>query len=240
MVGNIIEPLNVGSGGGSADPDDYFDPVTHTATEANFIAFLEAGGKYDDKSLVGYKVVLSNTYTYNGGTWIIADVNHDSTNTGQENCYDLISQDCINPGVSYGSTDYQWRGSNVRTWLNSTFYRGFSSNLKNRLMNPKYNSDNTWYTDDIVIIPSFIEANGNVPTDYSSYIVSEGVKYPIFESGSSDRIKYQSGTSTTVRWWTRSRLTNNSNYVCDVKVNGDMGSGAYSNNRYLAPILRVS
>ena len=236
MVGNIIEPLNIASGGGSFDPDNYFDPTTHIATESNFIKLLEDG--YYEESLIGYKVQLSNSTDYNNGTWIIADVNHDSDNTGQTDCYDLISQDCFY-STTFGSNQ-NWRSSTPRKWLNSTFYRGFSSNLKNRLMNPKYNSDNTWYTDDIVIIPSFIEVNGNVPTDYSSYIVSEGVKYPIFESGSSDRIKYQSGTSTTVRWWTRSRLTNNSNYVCDVKVNGDMGSGAYSNNRYLAPILRVS
>ena len=26
MVGNIIEPLNIASGGGSFDPDNYFDP----------------------------------------------------------------------------------------------------------------------------------------------------------------------------------------------------------------------
>ena len=227
---NIVKPIN---------PDDYFDPSTHTATEANFIAFLEAGGKYDDKSLVGYMVQLGNSVDYNNGLWVIADVNHDSANTGQTGCYDLISQDCISPGVAYGSSNNQWRSSNVRTWLNGTFYNGFSNNLKNRLMNPKYNSDNTWYTDDIVIIPSFIEVNGNVPTDYSSYIVSEGVKYPIFESGSSSRIKNQFGGSAYY-WWTRSRYTSNSGNVWVVSTGGSVTYYRYSISYYLAPLLRIS
>lgn len=218
------------------NPDDYFDPTTHTATEADFLAFLEAGGKYDDTSLIGYKVVLSNTAAYNNGIWIIADVNHDSANTGQSNCYDLISQDCINPGVAYGSSNNQWRSSNVRTWLNSTFYNGFSNAFKNRLLNPKYNSDGDWYIDDKIIEPSFTEVNGNVPTDFSSITIVEGVKYPIFESGSSSREKNSFGQGTVYYWWTRSkyRSTNIWYVLRDMSNMND-----YTTIFYLAPILRV-
>ena len=239
MVGNIIEPLNVGSGGGgSVDPDDYFDPVTHTATEANFIAFLEAGGKYDDTSLIGYKVVLSNTSAYNNGVRIIADINHDSANTGQTNCYDLIAENVIKPKIAYGN-DNLWRNSTIRTWLNSTFYSGFSSNFKNKLINIKYNSENTWYTDDKIIIPSYIELNGNVPTSYSGYIV-EGVKYPVFESGSSSRIKILSGTSDASNWWTRSRDTKGNNYIWYAMSDGTIGSTVYYYTLAFAPMLRIS
>ncbi len=216
------------------DPDSAFDPVTHVATEAAFIQLLEHG-VYDSK-YIGYKVQLGNSVNYNNGLWVIADVNHDSENTGQSNCYDLISEDCFY-NTTFSSSNNQWRSSTPRTWLNGTFYNGFSSNLKNRLMNPKYNSQGTWYTDDYVILPSFIEVNGNVPTNFSNVVV-EGVKYPIFESGSSSRIKNRFGGSAYY-WWTRSRSTSGSSYVWFVYSDGSMTSSYYDSYYNLAPLMRV-
>ena len=188
MVGTIhrreqvkIEPFN---------PDDMFDE-NHVATEVNFIQLLEHG-VYDSK-YIGYKVQLGNSVDYNNGLWIIADVNHNSVNTGQTNCYDLISQDCFH-STSFGS-DQNWRSSTPRTYLNGTFYSGFSTEFKNHILNPKYNSQGTWYTDDYVILPSYKEVNGGT----SSYQDNEGVAYPIFTDNAS-RIKYESGTSTA-RYW---------------------------------------
>ena len=233
MIGNVIAPLEGHKV--PVNPDNYFDPTTHIATEANFIAFLNTGTYTED--VIGYKVTLSNSSAYNGGTWIIADVNHDSGNTGQTGCYDLISQDCINPGSSFGNTQY-WRSSNVRTWSNGTFYSGFSSNLKNRLMNPKYNSDGSWYTDDIVIIPSFIEVNGTTGTSETNY-VTEGVAYPIFTDDNS-RIKNQFNSSAYY-WWTRSRCTSDSGRVWFVYTTGILGYGGYYSDSWgVALVLRIS
>jgi len=140
MVGTIhrreqvkIEPFN---------PNNAFDPVTHIATEANFIKFLDCG-IYDTK-YIGYKVQLSNSVEYNNGLWVIADVNHDSENTGQSNCYDLISEGCFHSAAfSSISPRNSWRNSTTRTWLNNTFYPGFSTKFKNHILNPKYNSQGT-------------------------------------------------------------------------------------------------
>ena len=224
MVGTIhrreqvkIEPF---------DPNNAFDPVTHIATEANFIKFLDCG-IYDSK-YIGYKVQLSNSVDYNNGIWIIADVNHDSTNTGQSNCYDLISQDCFY-STKFGS-NRNWRNSTPRTWLNNTFYPGFSNDFKPHILNPKYNSQGTWYTDDHVILPSFIEVNGTTGTS-STYYDSEGTPYPIFTDNAS-RKKQGLG------WWTRSRHIGSSSYVW--YASGSMDYGSYSYSFYLAPILRVS
>ena len=221
---------------GKKNPDDYFDPVTHIATEENFIKFLECG-VYDSK-YIGYKVILTNSAQYNNGTWIIADVNHDSSNTGQTGCYDLISQDCFY-SIAYGSNQ-NWRSSTPRTYLNGTFYSGFSSAFKAHMICPKYKSQSTWYTDDYVILPSKVEVNGGTSTTDS-----EGVAYPIFTGtagtgSNTSRIKYQSGTSTARSWWTRSRITSVSSYVWYVDSGGSMGNSSYSISRYLAPLLRVS
>lgn len=211
------------------NPDACFDPVTHVATEAAFIQLLQHG-VYDSK-YIGYKVQLGNSVDYNNGLWVIADVNHDSANTGQTNCYDLISQDCFY-STSFG--DQNWRSSTPRTWLNNTFYPGFSTEFKNHILNPKYNSQGTWYTDDKIILPSYKEVSGGS----SSYQDNEGVAYPIFTDNAS-RIKYQNGTSTTRSWWMRSRYTGSSDRVWIVNSDGSTYNNYYYGSRYLAPLMRV-
>jgi len=219
----------------SFNPDDMFDE-NHTATEENFIRLLE-NGVYDSK-YIGYKVQLSNSVDYNNGLWVIADVDHDSANTGQTGCYDLISEECFHSTV-FSSSNNQWRSSTPRTWLNNTFYPGFSTEYNNHILNPKYNSQGTWYTDDKIILPSKVEVNGGT----ASYTDNEGVVYPIFtgtaETGSnSSRIKKYNGSAS--RWWTRSCYTGTSNRVWTVYTDGSMYINTYNNSFYLAPILRVS
>ena len=230
MIGNVIAPFE-GVYIEPFDPDNVFDPTTHIATEENFIQLLEHG-IYDSK-YIGYKVTLTNSAQYNNGTWIIADVNHDSSNTGQTNCYDLISVDCINPGISFGSSQ-NWRDSNMRTWLNGTFYNGLSSDIKSRIMNIKYNSQGTWYNDDKIIIPSCTELNYS-----NTYAAVEGIRYPIF-TDSTSRVKKQFGTTNTYYWWTRSRYTANINIVWDVLTDGTLYSDGYYISLYVVPTLRVS
>ena len=229
MIGNIIAPFE-----GvyiPPSPDDFFDPTTHIATEENFIKFLQAGIYTSD--VIGYKVQLGNSVEYNNGLWVIADVDHDSTNTGQTNCYDLISQDCFY-STSFGRNQ-NWRDSTPRTYLNGTFYSGFSSAFKAHILNPKYNSQGTWYTDDYVILPSYKEVNGGTSTAQDN----EGVGYPIFTDNTS-RVKNQSDTSTTRIWWTRSRDNRGSSSVWTVSASGSMNYGSYSYSRYLAPLIRTS
>lgn len=235
MVGNIIEPINVSGGSGPVDPDDYFDPVTHVATEENFIKFL--GCEVYDSKYIGYGVQLSNSVEYNDGVWIIADVDHDSANTGQSNCYDLISKDCFH-GIEYSSSKYNsWRGGSIRNWLNNTFYTGFSSAFKARMLNPKYKSYNSWYDDDYIIIPSGAEVNGG------TFTYQEGVPYPIFtgsagQTADLSRTKYQSGTSSTGTWWLRTASPNMSYYFV-VTGDGRLYYYQYNSYNFIAPLMRV-
>lgn len=184
-----VKPWYKKSGG---NPDDYFDPVTHIATESNFIKFLDCG-VYDSK-YIGYGVQFDDL-----GLWTIADVNHDSTNTGQANCYDLISG-CYNfyltKWAADRNTDYY--ASNIRTYINAR-YDLFSNDIKSRLMKLKYKSVNTWYDTDYIVVPSLIEVGGSAQSGYPS----EGIRYPIFAytNGATDtRVKTYNGR---VPWWTR-------------------------------------
>ena len=212
------------------DPDSAFDPVTHVATEAAFIQLLEHG-VYDSK-YIGYKVQLGNSVDYNNGLWVIADVNHDSENTGQTNCYDLISVDCFHY-TSYSDVSQDWRSSTVRTWLNNTFYPGFSNDIKSHITNIKYNSKSSWYTDDKIILLSYNEINGATSSYYPD---NEGVAYPIFTDNNS-RIKYQSGTA--YNWWTRSRHTYRDTNVWNVITSGSVSYEIFTSSCRLAPLMRV-
>lgn len=213
------------------NPDDCFDPDTHIATEENFIKFLECG-VYDSK-YIGYKVQLGNSVEYNNRLWVIADVNHDSANTGQTDCYDLISQDCFH-SIIFGSSN-TWRESSPRTWLNNSFYPGFSTDFKTHMLNPKYNSQGTWYNDDKIIIPSFIEVNGTTGTSSRDYD-TEGIPYPIFTDNNS-RVKNPSYNY----WETRSRNTwGYASYGEVWCVRGELTLYGCNYNTYLAPILRIS
>lgn len=211
------------------DPDSAFDPDTHIATEAAFIQLLQHG-VYDSK-YIGYKVQLGNSVDYNNGLWVIADVNH---NAGQPNTYDLISQDCFHSGT-FGSNI--WRNSTFRTWLNNTFYPGFSTEFKNHVSNITYDSNGSTYNDDKIILPSFTEVNGITGTSATNFVV-EGTAYPIFTDNNS-RKKYQTGTTSYGGWWTRSRHTYYNGYVWYVGSNGSMCYDEYGYNSYLAPLMRV-
>ena len=213
------------------DPTSIFD-LNNTTTEELFIILLNRG--IYDSSIVGKFVTLSNSVDYNNGKYVIADVNHDSANTGQTGCYDLISVNCFHY-AAFGSSK-QWRSSSLRTWLNNTFYLGFSSNFQIHIMNIKYKSLSYWYEDDKIIIPSYKEVNGG-----TSGYTAEGASYPIFTNDSS-RLKYEPGLTYGSSWPTRTPLTSASDdYIWIVGSDGSMlDYGNYTVARPNVPLLRVS
>lgn len=213
--------------------DRYFDPVTRTATEYNFGLFLNS--KVYSKAAIGCKVTLANSVDYNGGTWIIADVNHDAN---QRNSYDLISLEGF--GAQAFNTDEvssYWRDSTIRTWLNETFYDGFNSSFKTHMMNIRYDSNDSSYNDDRIILPSFIEVGFTI--NDTGYYIPEGTKYPIFTDDAS-RVRYTFGTTDANRWWTRSRDTETDGIIWAALEDGSFYHGG-SNFIYNATaVMRVS
>ena len=180
---------------------------------------------------------LGNSVDYNNGLWVIADVDHDSENTGQTNCYDLISVDCFY-NINYSVLSQTWSSSNVYKWLKNTFYPGFSADIKSHMMYIKYNSQGSWYENSRVISPSYTELNGDVNNIYATgYNDVEGVKYPIFNNGKSTRIKQSSGSNQI--WWTRSRYTSNSNGVWCVVEDGSTYSYNFTGSYYTVALMRV-
>ena len=216
------------------DPDNYFDPITHIATESHFIKLLEDGFYTED--VIGYKVQLGNSTNYNNGIWVIADVNHDSENTEQTDCYDLISE---NSFYEYSYFMPHWRSSNPRTWLNYDFYNGFNTSFKEHMLNPKYRSvhaTGNWFSDDKIILPSFTEMGFGNNYSYVSY--TEGIAYPIFTNNAS-RIKKIFNSNTSSNYWTRSLYTSVDTYIVYINSSGNFNAASYEGSFYLAPVIRV-
>ena len=232
MIGNIKRYNGMSSGGGGEfNPDDMFDE-NHVATEENFIQLLDHE-VYDSK-YIGYKVQLSNSCEYDNGLWVIADVDHDSANTGQTNCYDLISQDCFyNTKFGTNATNCYWymkMGYNsVRNWLNSSFYEGFSDDFKVHMLDLKHHSNNYWIESKL-IIPCCKELGGLASSTY------QGTTYSIL-SGGSAKVKLIFGTSTKGSYWTRESGTNSNQYYVD--TSGSLVYQFYQYYAYVAPIMRV-
>lgn len=220
--------------------NQYFDPTTRTATEANFIAFLERG--LYTPLVKGYKVQLSNSVGYNNGTWIIVDVNHDPN---QPNTYDLMNADIFNKmDFTAAISNNIWRDSTIRTWLNNTFYTGFSSTFKNHINTIRYESNGSVYEDDRIIIPSATELNITVDSSGTEGVdfVREGYVYSAFNNRAS-RIKKVFNTNNADSYWTRSRCIYDEHpMVWFVASNGQLNPMAaeYGNTMYVCSILRVS
>ena len=137
----------------------------------------------------------------------------------------------------FGGTS-TWRNSTVRTWLNSTFYPGFSSDFKSRMLQIKYNSQKEWYNDDYIILLSFNEVNNGGTA--SAYSDNEGLPYPIFTNDTSRKKYAFGGDGSYNRWWTRSRTNSGKYNAYYVSNSGSLSYGdAASLQNYLAPLIRV-
>ena len=163
MIGNVIKPKS-----GNVE-------YPLVLTENEFIDVLNQG--IYTYNLLGHRVTLNNSQNNSEGNpvWIIADVNHDSANTGQTNCYDLMAVGAVQT-YRESFSGQSWRNSTTRTWLNSTYLNGFSSALQSHIINMKYNSNGSWYTDDKIILPSLKEMVGS---SYQNMTFTEGEIYPV-------------------------------------------------------------
>lgn len=209
----------------SGNPDDYFDPVTHIATEENFIKFLDCG-VYDSK-YIGYGVTLGNSYENDGGLWKIIDVNHDSSNTLQTDCYDLMSTKVV---LKISDGQINWNSSTTRSKLNGDFYNGFSSTFRNRIMRLVYNYRMNWQSDYLINL-SYTELTGE-----ESYYGREGRQYEALNTNSKRMMDDNYRTRTPYEPQTYYV------YLYVVKSTGivDQSNISYSSNRTgSAPIMRV-
>lgn len=238
MIGNIKPKFS----GNIVKPSDSKNlPEPGNLTEEEFISILDAG-VYDTK-YIGSKVTINNSYSEyaSNNIYTIADANHDSANTGQNNCYDLIA-DCVirrelaNTNFDSSSSDSLYK------YLNNTFYYGFNTNFINHIMQMRFpisaNYSSQWVTL-YITIPSTAEVN--LVSKY--YWTPLGIPYPIFTDNDSRKRKYPDNEEYYSSYWARDYAGtgiygSNKYYYIDNTGVTYTASGSYD-KMYFVPLFRV-
>lgn len=209
----------------------YFDSKTHIATEKQFIDFLNAG--IYTRDVIGFKVQINiNDYSLflpqgenskNTLLFTIADLDHDYENTVfRTRYYDLICDTPIRESI-FGET-YNYRSSDIRAFLTTSFYMRLSSEVKDHAIYFSYKYNDSWYRDDKIIILSGTEMGSNFDD-----LLEEGVKYPIFND--------KSHRSKGKCYWTRSGCGDN---VYAINEYGYIVNYLCRSRAFMIPVLRLS
>lgn len=183
------------------------------------------------KDYIGRMVRLTNSEA-DTEEWIIADVNHNST----EGTVDLFPAKILKTNMQFSTASQLYSLSDLRDWLNDKFYNGFTEDVRNAIVDQQFLS-NGEILKDKVKCPSLIELG--IKYDY---LIKEGSIYPIF----GDEVKYNVNKSSIfknnngngVHYWTRSRYTGNSNRVWIVYYSGYCGGFGYSNYNAVVACIR--
>lgn len=215
MVGNIIHKGN--------NAKEY--PLV--LTEAEFLEILNKG--IYTYNLLGHQVALSNSQATSGTNlnYMIVDLNHDSN---QLNTYDLMAVDTV-AQRAFGNSNY-WRNSGIRTWLNGTYISGFSASIQSHIINMRYNSNGTIYTDDKIIMPSITEITGDKYD--SSYTKNEGTLYPVVPA------YIRKYTNSSYQWMTRT-CDSGAVYLWGINNLGSLwvNGNSYNTSNCVVPLFRV-
>ena len=128
----------------------------------------------------------------------------------------------------------------LRTWLTTTFYNGFTTEVQNAIKVQSFPSNGETLNDKVKC-PSLNEI-GCRDSSVTPYCIEEGTIYPIFGTqqlrpNNLAIYKYTSGN--TMHYWTRSRNTGNSHGVWYVDNSGYCNNLDYGYGRSLAVVACI-
>ena len=185
------------------------------------------------KDDIGKTVYISNSVAA-CQEWRIADINHDDT-TGTVDLFPkYLLEDTVRP-FSDGTIYY--KNSNLRTWLNTTFYDGFTEEVKNAIKTQSFPS-NYETLNDKVKCPSITEI-GSRDSLYEACTIEEGTIYPIFgnqQSRPNDLALYKHTNGNSNNYWTRSRCIGNDNFIINASKNCNKSNPYYVSSAVVACI----
>lgn len=154
-----------------------------------------------------------------------------------ENHYILVSRDCID-AMEMDSTEGKevtWENSELRKWLNSTFYdSAFSDEEKDKIVLSEVEaSDNVYYG-------SF---GGNSTEDYVYLLSEDECKEYIYSKGITTNITkyaFSIGVDKTTRFWLRTPGLNQWNSEFGF-IDGAVETKGWSNSNklYVRPVIRI-
>ena len=162
-------------------------------------------------------------------------MNHDGT-TGTVDLFPKYLLENITR-VFDNNTQY-YKNSSLRTWLTTTFYNGFTTEVQNAIKVQSFPSNGETLNDKVKC-PSLNEVGCN--KIYESYVIAEGTIYPIFGTQQlrpNNLAIYKCTSGDTMNYWTRSRYTDNSSGVWIVNYDGYCSSHNFHNSIAVVACIR--
>ena len=156
MAERLCNLKKYSQGGGSSELEELL--AKSQLTESDMIKILDKGWFYS--AFIGSEVVIDNSSALSN-VYQIIDLGHD--NSG--NAFDLMAKTSVYTATTFGSSE-NYSASSIRTWLNGTYYDGFSADMQSHIVTMVVNSNNTTLNDKVKL-PSYTEYgfssyNGNV------------------------------------------------------------------------------
>lgn len=141
-----------------------------------------------------------------------------------------------------------WGKTELRTWLNGTFYYAFPDVLKEniKVTTVKYDSlyhynssvaGETSTCSDKLWIPSYQEIKGEGSSFPNLNSGIEGTRFDAYTNGKSLLKKYINGGESL--WWLRTRSNNNKYAFYLISSNGSVSSVASNQNAYFSPCFCI-
>lgn len=203
-----------------------------TAPWEDIIAIAEAGNA---ASVFAVGDERTETITVAGVaetiTWVIAGFgcsNLSGDFNGLQSNIDIVAKHAltttrkIQTGTSYAET---YNGSNLASWLESTFYNALPEALRNGIKTKGWSSYLKWHC----WIPSIKEV-GLSGADSAVTEDSYGSAFPLFSSNSR-RIRTQGPSGSAVKYWLRDLYNSSGTYYnCAVATTGAYGSRGNQRN----------
>ena len=205
------------------------DPTKDTFTEEEFLSVIVDGNQ--SKMHIGALITLSNSYC---STYEVIGINHDDT----ANTVDIMAHTQV--GNRLFGTSQVYSSSNIRTWINNTYFNAFSDNIRNAAKTMAVVTNGSATVDDKVKLLSMTE----IGATHAYAPTGEGSLYTgVFTPGESE-------TSIANRWrdkgtygnanyyWLRTLHTGNTYYVWVlVRSNGSYSSYC-TDTLGILPVLR--
>ena len=225
---------------------DILAPMTLNTTDLGYVSVSLATDSWAVISAISatgnassyYSIGDEKDITVNGETITlqIADFAHDDLTAGGKAGITFITKNLMADKQKMNSTNTNaggFTGSEMYTYLNTTLYNLFPSELKSAIkaVNKKTSAGSqstTINTDSMkLFLLSEIEVFGT--TTYS--VSGEGAQYPVFTDAANRIKKLSNGSGSANYWWERSPNASNSTTFCYASSSGNANNGNASSTR---------
>ena len=211
------------------------DPTGDTFTEEEFLSILADGNQA--LMHVGALITLSNQYC---STYEVIGVNHDN----DADTIDIMAHTQVGNQI-FSDYSQVYSSSNVRTWINDTYFNAFSTNIKAATKTMEIITNYSTPLSDRVKLLSLTEIGTATDTDIYAPTGEGNLYTGVFTPGAAsayitNRWRAAGSYGDASYYWLRSRSTGSIDYVWYVHSSGLCSYSSYTYTYGVLPVLRFT